>query len=330
MRACALRRAGPRLRLVGATAVWDRGRPSGRACTCAALPIQIAPAGRLVSLSAGNDRTRTQWHRPLGARTGMTSVNREELRRTTRSPSSIPVPQRTPDVGMRILVLHSRYLSGSLSGENRVVDDEIELLRRAGHDVFSWTPSVPEEQPWQTATNAIWSRKEASNVRRLIARNEPEVVHVHNLFPRLSPSVIGAAATTGIPVLVTLHNFRLMCLPATFLRDGRLCEACAGHVPWRGVAHGCYRDSRPASAALASSLTLHRATQTFGKVTLFLAVSDFVRRKHVQYGFDSGRIRVKTQLLVAATATPRAGSRLPHSRTAVSGEGHRHGHRGCC
>ena len=195
---------------------------------------------------------------------------------------------------MRILILHSRYLSGSLSGENRVVDDEIELLGRAGHDVVSWTPSVPEEQPWRTASNAIWSTKEASNVRRLIARHEPEIVHVHNVFPRLSPSVIRAAATDGIPVLVTLHNFRLMCLPATFLRDGKLCEACAGHIPWRGVAHGCYRSSRPASVALAASLTLHRASQTYGKVTLFLAVSEFVRRKHVEYGFDGGRIRVKS------------------------------------
>jgi glycosyltransferase involved in cell wall biosynthesis len=194
---------------------------------------------------------------------------------------------------MRVLVLHSRYLTGSLSGENRVVDDEIELLRNAGHDVCSWTPSVPAERSWRTAANAIWSATESSNIERLIADHNPHVIHFHNLFPRLSPSVIRTATSKRIPVLITLHNFRLMCLPATFLRNGKICEACAGHIPWRGVTHGCYRGSRPASTVLASSLTLHRAARTFEKVTLFLAVSDFVRRKHVQYGFDGRRIRVK-------------------------------------
>ena len=195
---------------------------------------------------------------------------------------------------MRILVLHSRYLSGSTSGENRVVDDEIELLRSAGHEVLSWTPSVTETRPVKAALNAIWSTDEAANVRRLITLHRPDVVHIHNLFPQLSPVVIRAAESCGVPTLVTLHNFRLMCLPATFLRDGATCEACAGNVPWRGVVHGCYRGSRPASMVLASSLMVHRGARTFDRVGLFLAVSDFVRSAYVQHGIDSSRIRVKS------------------------------------
>jgi glycosyltransferase involved in cell wall biosynthesis len=194
---------------------------------------------------------------------------------------------------MRILVLHSRYLSGSTSGENRVVDDEIELLRSAGHEVRSWTPSMTETRPLRAAVNAIWSTDEASNVRRLIALDRPDVVHIHNLFPQLSPLVIRAAASRGVPTVVTLHNFRLMCLPATFLREGTPCEACAGSVPWRGVVHGCYRGSRPASMVLASSLMVHRAARTFDSVGLFLAVSDFVRSAYVEHGIDDARIRVK-------------------------------------
>ena len=195
---------------------------------------------------------------------------------------------------MRVLVLHSRYLSGPVSGENRVVDDEVELLRQAGHDVLAWTPSVGDtSRRLRTAANAIWSRQEAGNVRRIVLEHRPEVVHVHSLYPRLSPSVIRAAAGLGVPILMTLHNFRLMCLPATFMRDGAACEECAGRIPWRGVVHGCYRESRSASATLASSLALHRATNTFDQVRLFVAVSAFVRDKYIQNGIDPERIRLK-------------------------------------
>jgi glycosyltransferase involved in cell wall biosynthesis len=96
-----------------------------------------------------------------------------------------------------------------------------------------------------------------------------------------------------LPTVLSLHNFRLACLSATFLRDGRICEDCLGRAPWRGVLHGCYRGSRPQSAVLATSLGVHRAVGTFGRVTLFAAVSEFVKAKHVEHGLDPERIRVR-------------------------------------
>ncbi len=195
---------------------------------------------------------------------------------------------------MRILVLHSRYLSGALSGENRVVDDELQILREAGHDVLAWQPSVgPDASSLHLATAAVWSRTAGREVRTIVREHRPEIVHVHNLFPRLSPGVL-RAVPSGTPTFMSLHNFRLMCLPATYLRDGKACEACAGRVPWRGVVHACYRGSRGASGALGTSLALHRAIGTFAKVDVFLAVSRFVRDKHVEAGFDPTRIRVKS------------------------------------
>ena len=92
---------------------------------------------------------------------------------------------------------------------------------------------------------------------------------------------------------MTLHNFRLSCLAATLLRDGKTCEACLGRTPWRGVAYGCYRGSRAASAVLAGSLVLHRAIRSFDRVTLFAAVSRFVRDKLVEGGLDGERVRVR-------------------------------------
>ena len=194
---------------------------------------------------------------------------------------------------MRVLVIHSRYLSGSISGENRVVEDEVSLLRSAGHEVHTWTPSITEAGLGlvRRAFDAVWSRRAAEEIRSLLHAYRPEVVHCHNLFPALSPAVLRAVDET--PLVLTLHNYRLLCLPATFLRDGRVCESCLGRAPWRGVVHGCYRDSVPASAAIATSLIVHRGADTFSRPNLYLAVSDFVRDKHIAGGFDPDRIRVK-------------------------------------
>jgi glycosyltransferase involved in cell wall biosynthesis len=197
---------------------------------------------------------------------------------------------------MQVLVLHSRYRSGSASGENHVVYAEVRLLRDAGHSVRVWTPVPPAagaRRLMRSGARTIWSPAAAREVRRLVREEGCEIVHCHNLYPSFSPAVFAAAADEGAAVVMTLHNYRLMCLPATFVRDARICEDCLGRVPWRGVLHRCYRDSLPGSAALASSLTLHRMVGSFGRVHLFLAVSGFVRDRHVAAGIAPERIAVK-------------------------------------
>ena len=197
---------------------------------------------------------------------------------------------------MRILILHSRYLSGPVSGENQVVNDEARLLREAGHDVEVLSPSFDSETKMalpKAAVGAIWSRPAVDEVGRVARSYRPDVVHCHNLFPMLSPAVLRAASAERAAVVMSLHNYRLMCLPSTFVRDGRICEDCLGRPPWRGVVYRCYRDSVFASGAYATSLSLHRFLGSFGLVHLYLAVSRFVRDKHVEAGFDPARVRVK-------------------------------------
>jgi glycosyltransferase involved in cell wall biosynthesis len=116
----------------------------------------------------------------------------------------------------------------------------------------------------------------------------------------LSPAVLRTAESEGAAVVVTLHNYRMMCLPANFLRDGRTCELCLGKAPWRGVMYRCYRDSALGSAAMASSLILHRELRSFDRVRRFLAVSEFVRQKHIEAGVSPARIRVKRNFVWAA------------------------------
>ena len=197
---------------------------------------------------------------------------------------------------MRILTLHSRYLSGVVSGENAVVDDEARLLRDAGHDVAVVSPVTATGGAvdlLRAGASAVWSRSAARDVGRRLRSERTDIVHVHNLFPNLSPTVLRSARAADVPVVMTLHNYRLLCLPADLLRDGRICESCLGHLPWRGVAYRCYRDSALGSGALATSLGLHRAAGTFDAVTRYLAVSEFVKAKHVEAGIPADRIIVK-------------------------------------
>lgn len=188
-----------------------------------------------------------------------------------------------------VLIIHSRYLSGSASGENRVVEDESRLLTEGGHHVDTWTPQYEEAGAIRAGIGAIWSRRARTETARRASKQQIDVIHAHNLFPMLSPAVL----RTDLPTVMTLHNFRLACLPATLLRAGRTCEDCLGHALWRGVAHGCYRDSRSASSVLATSMTLHRAIRTFDRVDRFVVLSEFQRQKLSLAGLDSERMVVR-------------------------------------
>jgi glycosyltransferase involved in cell wall biosynthesis len=195
----------------------------------------------------------------------------------------------------RILILHSRYRSGPASGENRVVEDEARLLADAGHDV---TLVMPQLRPTSrlrlmgAGVRLVWSGSSQRRAAELVRRVHADLVHVHNLFPGLTPTaLLGVPERT--PIVMTLHNYRLQCLPGTHFRDGRVCEDCLGRPPWPGVVHRCYQGSVPASGALATSLTVHRALGTFERVRLFLAISRFVKGRHVASGTPAEKIRVK-------------------------------------
>jgi glycosyltransferase involved in cell wall biosynthesis len=214
---------------------------------------------------------------------------------------------RVGDRALRVLVLHSRYATGSSSGENRVVEDEVALLRSAGHEVELLSPE-PDAGTTAgrvaVAASALWSRRAVAAVRAAQADFHPDVLHVHNLFPMLSPAVL----RLGAPTVVTLHNYRMLCLPAVFLREGKVCEDCLGKMPWRGIVHRCYRDSFLGSATLAASLALHRGARTFDRPVKFLAVSDFVRDKYIEAGWDPGRIGVQPNFVQSTRARVGPGS----------------------
>jgi len=196
---------------------------------------------------------------------------------------------------MRVLIAHNAYQQRG--GEDVVAEAEGELLRAHGHEVLLYTrhnDELAQMGRLQAAAGTLWSRRSAREVRALIAEQRPDVVHVHNSFPLISPSLHAAAHDAGVPVVQTLHNFRLLCPQAMLLREGRVCEDCVGRAPLPGVRHGCYRGSHAQSGVLAGMLLLHRALGTWQtKVARYIALNSFCRDKFIEGGLPAARIAIK-------------------------------------
>ncbi|RTH03133.1 glycosyl transferase family 1 [Thermus scotoductus] len=195
---------------------------------------------------------------------------------------------------MRVLMIHTYYYQ--LGGEDDVFAAEAALLRERGHGVAGLTfhnRDLEALPPWRQAEVALWNREAYRRVREAIQTRRPQLVHIHNTFPLASPAVVHAAKAEGVPVVMTLHNYRLLCVNALLFREGRVCEACLGRLPWRGAIYGCYRQSRAASAVVAGMLTLHRVLGTWSLVDRFIALTDFARRKFIQAGFPPEKLAVK-------------------------------------
>lgn len=195
----------------------------------------------------------------------------------------------------RILIVHNRYQQRG--GEDSVVESEISLLRSQGHAVetyFRTNKEVRDLSPISLARQTLWSSRTIGDLAQLIARFRPDVVHSHNTLPLISPSLYWAASRARIPVVQTLHNFRLICVNGVFLREGKLCEDCLGRLPWRGAARACYRGSNAASSTVALMLVLHRTLGTYrSQVTRYIALNEFCRKKFIQAGLPEHRIVVK-------------------------------------
>jgi glycosyltransferase involved in cell wall biosynthesis len=201
---------------------------------------------------------------------------------------------------MKILLVHNYYRSTIPSGENQVFKAEHNLLERHGHQVSVFTRNN-DEIVNQGALGKIhgaaatpfnpWT---AAAVRREVECRQPDVVHVHNTFPLISPSIFKSIGRSTARVL-TLHNYRLFCPSAILMRNGRICTACldSGSV-WRSIVFGCYRGRRAATVPLALSVALHRAIGTWSRhVDAFVALSEFQKRLMLQAGLPTQRVYVK-------------------------------------
>lgn len=200
------------------------------------------------------------------------------------------------DQALRVLMIHDRYVTRG--GEDESTDMEAALLREHGHvlDILEMdNRAIARRRLLQTSVNAVWSRSAYRAVQQRLREGEYDLVHIQNFFPLFSPSVHYAVKSKGTPLVQSLHNYRLLCLNGMLFRSGRACEDCIGKLmPWPGVLHGCYRDSRAGSLVVASMLLAHRSLRTWSrKVDAFIAYSEFARDKLVQGGLPRERLIVK-------------------------------------
>lgn len=212
---------------------------------------------------------------------------------------------------MKILLVHNRYRQAG--GEDAVFEAEKTLLQQEGHEVREYVRHNKEIEGKGTLTaavSAIWSRQSYLQLKQVLTSFAPNVAHFHNVFLLVSPAAYYACQETGVPVIQTLHNYRLLCPAATFLRDGQICEDCLGKTPpWPGVWHGCWRGSRSQTAVPAAVLTFHRLVKTWEKqVNCYLALTHFARSKFIEAGFSRHKIVVKPNFATGiSTSESKAG-----------------------
>ncbi len=208
---------------------------------------------------------------------------------------------------MRILIVHNRYQQPG--GEDAVASTEFDLLKDFGQEVRLYERGNDEIKDYSLLErmNSLWkmgwSEDSYNYIRKILKEFSPDVVHCHNIFFAITPSVYQACRDEGVPVVQSLHNFRLLCSNALFFRGGKVCEECLDHKNlWRGVFYGCYRNSRLMTALMVRMLQDHWKRGTWlDMVDLYITATEFSRRKYITAGIPAEKIAVKPHVNLSDT-----------------------------
>lgn len=216
---------------------------------------------------------------------------------------------------MKILLVHSRYRERG--GEDKVFDQEKVLLDKAGVVVESLefnNDDIREERLIDRVRLGLattWSISGWRAVKAALEARKPDIVHFHNTFPQLSPSVYYACKSVGVPVVQTIHNYRLLCSAGTFLREDRVCEECLPRRFYNGVRFRCYRDSLAASFAVSTMQYVHHSMGSYRyRVDRYIALTRFAKEKLVEAGLPEDRIVIKSNTLADVPRVGKGGSEV--------------------
>ena len=210
---------------------------------------------------------------------------------------------------MKVMVVHSRYRSSAPSGENRVVDQEGAALAELGHEVARFERRSDDISGWPKAKQAalpamvVWNAAAGRELTAALRAFRPDVVHVHNTFPLLSASVLHACRTARVPVVATIHNYKLVCASGDFFRAGQPCHDCVPGRPLPAMRHGCYRTSRAATAPVALSSLIHRAAWR-SLVAGYIFISESQRNLLRDFGFPADRVFVRHNMIPVRDVPP--------------------------
>jgi glycosyltransferase involved in cell wall biosynthesis len=201
---------------------------------------------------------------------------------------------------VRVLQVHCRYKSGT-GGEDSVLSEEYRLLLGNGHTVDQYFVDNASFVPsgWGDAFPngllTIWNPFASRALLSAVRHFKPDVVHVHNSFAALSPAIFWALKKSGIPVVLTLHNYRTTCATSILLRGDRPCEKCVGKLPWSAFRYRCsYNNSVAAGMCIAMTQMVHNLLTTYQrKVDAFIVMTAFQRDLMIRSGLPPERVHVK-------------------------------------
>lgn len=203
---------------------------------------------------------------------------------------------------MRILQIHNFYQQRG--GEATVVAQEKQLLEEKGHEVITWYRDNEEMKNWSTIQkmsllkSTAWSTKSAVAFTKVLEKEKPEICHVHNFFPLISPAIYQACQDAGVPVVQTLHNYRLICSNGIFYRDGKVCESCLGNSAYGAVLKKCYRNSALQTYAVARMIEKNKKNNTWNNlVDAYICLTDFAKSKFVAQGLPEDKLFVKPNFI---------------------------------
>lgn len=197
----------------------------------------------------------------------------------------------------RVLVVHNYYQIPG--GEDVVVNNESEMLRKNGHEVFKYVrhnnelKGISKLKMTKLLVDTLFSCKTYFDIRKVIKEKKIDIIHVHNTLPLISPSVYYAAWSMKKPVIQTMHNFRMVCPKGTFTRNGKVCEACLSKGLKQSLKYRCYQGTLTSTLPLYIMLKIHRFIGTYQKVNGYIALTDFSKKKLSTLVKDSNKIFVK-------------------------------------
>lgn len=219
---------------------------------------------------------------------------------------------------MKILLVHNEY--GKYSGEEAVVDKMAVMLAEAGHEVAQLRMSTAGMRESLSGKirgflSGIYCPSGVKAMRRALERERPDVVNVHNLYPFISPAALRECKKAGVPVIMTIHNFRLMCPTGLFMRDGRPCELCLQRGgEWSCVRYNCERSMLKSVGYAARNAVARLGRHYLDCVDIFACITDFQRQKLIQAGFPAEKIVViPNSVDTVADVTPSLGDYVAYS-----------------
>lgn len=211
---------------------------------------------------------------------------------------------------MKILLCHNQYQNRG--GEGQTVFKEKEVLESKGHRVILFSKDNQEINNYTFTQKArllyeiVFSRSTYKKVIEIVKEEKPDIVHVHNVFPLISPSIYYALKNMNVPVVQTVHNYRFLCPNGLFLdNDGKICERCKNGNFSNAIIRKCYRSSYLQTSGMAFTLCLHRKLRTFiNKIDVFISPSKFLKKKLIEGGIPEKKIVVKPHFVKCGEIKP--------------------------